>query len=31
VDFCASEEGKAIFEKYGFVAYPNPKYKGQKK
>jgi molybdate transport system substrate-binding protein len=31
VDFCASAEGKAIFEKHGFVAYPNPKYEGQKK
>ena len=26
VDFCGSEEGKAIFEKHGFVAYPNEKY-----
>lgn len=26
VDFCASDEGKAIFEKYGFPAYPNPEY-----
>ncbi|MBN1375335.1 MAG: molybdate ABC transporter substrate-binding protein [Dehalococcoidia bacterium] len=26
VDFCASEEGKAIFEKHGFIGYPNPKY-----
>jgi molybdate transport system substrate-binding protein len=26
VDFCASEEGKAIFEKHGFITYPNPKY-----
>ena len=26
VDFCASDEGKAIFEKHGFIAYPNPKY-----
>lgn len=26
VDFCASDEGKAIFEKYDFPAYPNPKY-----
>jgi molybdate transport system substrate-binding protein len=26
VDFCASEEGKEIFEKHGFVAYPNAEY-----
>jgi len=26
VDFCASDEGKAIFEKHGFIAYPNPEY-----
>ncbi|MDD2666292.1 MAG: tungstate ABC transporter substrate-binding protein WtpA [Methanocellales archaeon] len=26
VDFVASEEGKAIFEKHGFTAYPNPEY-----
>jgi len=26
VDFCASAEGMAIFEKHGFTAYPNPKY-----
>ncbi|MDY6865451.1 MAG: molybdate ABC transporter substrate-binding protein [Halobacteriota archaeon] len=26
VDFCASEEGKAIFEKHGFVTYPNEDY-----
>jgi molybdate transport system substrate-binding protein len=26
VDFCASAEGKAIFEKHGFTAYPNPKF-----
>jgi molybdate transport system substrate-binding protein len=26
VDFCASEQGKAIFEKHGFITYPNPKY-----
>ncbi|MBN1376669.1 MAG: molybdate ABC transporter substrate-binding protein [Dehalococcoidia bacterium] len=26
VDFCASSEGKAIFEKCGFIAYPNPEY-----
>ncbi len=26
VDFCASDEGKAIFEKHGFIAYPNPQY-----
>mgnify|MGYP005795666957 FL=1 len=25
-DFVASDEGKAIFEKYGFPAYPNEKY-----
>jgi len=31
VDFCASEEGKGIFEKYGFVAYPNPRYESEKK
>jgi molybdate transport system substrate-binding protein len=29
VDFCASEEGKAIFEKHGFIAYPNPEYESQ--
>jgi molybdate transport system substrate-binding protein len=29
VDFCASEEGKAIFEKHGFVTYPNPDYESQ--
>jgi molybdate transport system substrate-binding protein len=29
VDFCASEEGKAIFEKHGFITYPNPKYESQ--
>ena len=28
VDFCASDEGLAIFEKYGFIAYPNPEYGG---
>ena len=26
VDFCASSEGKAIFEKHGFITYPNPDY-----
>jgi len=26
VDFCASEDGKAIFEKHGFITYPNPDY-----
>jgi len=26
VDFCASDEGKEIFEKHGFVTYPNEKY-----
>ena len=26
VDFVASAEGKAVFEKYGFTAYPNEKY-----
>jgi molybdate transport system substrate-binding protein len=26
VDFCASDEGKAIFEKHGFIIYPNPDY-----
>ncbi|MDY6836925.1 MAG: molybdate ABC transporter substrate-binding protein [Thermodesulfobacteriota bacterium] len=26
VDFCASEEGKGIFEKHGFITYPNPEY-----
>jgi molybdate transport system substrate-binding protein len=26
VDFVTSEEGKAIFNKYGFTSYPNPKY-----
>jgi len=31
VDFCASAEGKGIFEKHGFVAYPNPKYESGKK
>jgi molybdate transport system substrate-binding protein len=30
VDFCASQEGRGIFEKHGFVAYPNPRYEGQK-
>lgn len=28
VDFCASEEGKAIFEKHGFITYPNAQYGG---
>ena len=31
VDFCASTEGKAIFEKHGFVAYPDPKYEKKRK
>jgi molybdate transport system substrate-binding protein len=26
VDFCASEEGKAIFKKHGFITYPDPAY-----
>lgn len=26
VDFCASDEGKALFQKHGFVTYPNPAY-----
>ncbi|MBN1461361.1 MAG: substrate-binding domain-containing protein [Armatimonadetes bacterium] len=26
VDFCISEQGKAIFEKHGFVTYPDPEY-----
>lgn len=26
VDFCASEEGKTIFQKHGFITYPNPAY-----
>ncbi len=26
VDFCASDEGKAIFEKHGFTAYPNEQF-----
>jgi len=26
VDFCVSEEGKAVFEKHGFVTYPNAEY-----
>jgi len=26
VDFCVSEEGKAVFEKHGFVTYPDPEY-----
>ncbi|CAD6493867.1 MAG: Bacterial extracellular solute-binding protein [Candidatus Argoarchaeum ethanivorans] len=26
VDFVSSDEGKAVFEKHGFTAYPNPKY-----
>lgn len=29
VDFCASDEALEIFEKYGFPAYPNPKYESQ--
>jgi len=31
VGFCASAEGKGIFEKHGFVAYPNPRYESQRK
>ncbi|MBN1226131.1 MAG: molybdate ABC transporter substrate-binding protein [Deltaproteobacteria bacterium] len=26
VDFCASAEGKSVFDKYGFPKYPNPEY-----
>jgi len=26
VDFCASDEGKALFQKHGFVTYPDPAY-----
>jgi len=26
VDFCASDKGKAIFERHGFITYPNPTY-----
>ena len=26
VDFCASEEGKTLFRKHGFVTYPDPAY-----
>jgi molybdate transport system substrate-binding protein len=29
VDFCASAEGLGIFEKHGFVPYPNPRYQKQ--
>lgn len=29
VDFCVSEEGKAIFEKHGFIAYPDQEYEDQ--
>ena len=29
VDFVASPEGKAIFEKHGFTAYPDEKYEGE--
>ncbi|MEA2004524.1 MAG: molybdate ABC transporter substrate-binding protein [archaeon] len=29
VDFVASPAGKAIFEKHGFIAYPNEKYEGE--
>ncbi len=29
VDFCASDDGKTIFEKHGFVTYPNPEYESQ--
>jgi len=28
MDFCVSEQGKAIFEKHGFVTYPDPDYEG---
>ncbi|MDY6917861.1 MAG: molybdate ABC transporter substrate-binding protein [Chloroflexota bacterium] len=28
VDFCASDEGKAVFEKHGFTTYPNEEYEG---
>jgi len=31
VDFCASAEGKGIFEQHGFIVYPHPKYEGQQK
>jgi hypothetical protein len=30
VDFVASPEGKAIFEKCGFTTYPNPKYENRR-
>ncbi len=26
VDFCSSEEGKAVFRKHGFITYPDPAY-----
>ncbi|MCK4648388.1 molybdate ABC transporter substrate-binding protein [bacterium] len=26
VDFCTSNEGKAVYKKWGFTPYPNPKY-----
>ena len=29
VDFCASDEGKSIFEEHGFVTYPDPKYESE--
>jgi molybdate transport system substrate-binding protein len=29
VEFCASDEGKAIFEKHGFVTYPDPRYESE--
>jgi molybdate transport system substrate-binding protein len=29
VNFCSSEEGKSIFEKYGFITYPNPNYESK--
>lgn len=29
VDFCASDEGKGIFESYGYETYPNPEYEEQ--
>ena len=28
VDFCASDEGKAVFEEHGFTTYPNEQYEG---
>jgi len=29
VDFCASDEGKSIFRKHGFITYPSPEYENQ--